>query len=540
MLYRALDTRLDRSVAIKVLRPEAIGDLDRRRRFVQEAKAASALNHPNIVTVHAIEQGRVDGQDVDFIAMECVEGRPLDPLMSGRLLTVAESLDYAVQIVQALAVAHAAGIVHRDVKPANVMVSQGGHVKVLDFGLAKLAERLTSGEAAPTMTAGRDSPTATVTPLTRQGALVGTPAYMSPEEADGKPVDARSDVFSLGAVLYEMLAGHRPFRGDSYLSTLTAILRDPPPPLRSLRPDVPRDVERVVMRCLAKDRHARYPTAGEVLAELRACRARLSEAVSVFRQPRFVVSAAAVLLALGAAGLGWWMRSAGPRWARRVALPEIDRLVQKEDYYTAFLLARQAETHLPGDPSLRRFIADYTFPFILKTDPTGAEVTMKSYGSLDAAWEPVGRTPLNEARLPMVNLRLRITKQGFEPLEVGSEPTGPSGRVRDFMLDPQWRVPPGMVRIPGGRHEYRSLPPIELPDFWIDRYEVTNRQYQEFVGQGGYRRSDYWKEPFVKDGRVLSWMEAMAVFRDTTAGLVRQGGSRGRIPRAGPIIRWVA
>src|SRR6185295_2157585 len=239
VLYRARDARLERDVAIKVLRPETLGDATRRQRLVQEAKAASALNHPHIVTVYDVGQVSVDGDRVDFIAMECVEGRSLGEVLAERRLGVGEAVDCAIQIAEALAAAHGAGIVHRDVKPANVMLTHGGRVKVLDFGLAKLAGRNASSDRGATETAS-DAETDTVAPRTREGALIGTTAYMSPEQAEGKPADARTDVFSLGSVLYEMLTGRRAFQGDSPASMVTAILRDPPPPLRSFRKDVPR------------------------------------------------------------------------------------------------------------------------------------------------------------------------------------------------------------------------------------------------------------------------------------------------------------
>jgi serine/threonine protein kinase len=214
ILYRARDIRLGRDVAIKVLRPEALGSGARRRRFAQEAKAASALNHAHIVAVYDVGQVRVHGHDVDFIVMECLEGLDLAQVMAERRLGLVEAVDCAAQIADALAAAHAAGIVHRDVKPANVMLSDAGRVKVLDFGLAKLMERDSPGYAGPT-DAGDGSATRTAVGQTREGALFGTAAYMSPEQAEGKPVDARSDVFSLGSVLYEMLAGRCPFQGDS-------------------------------------------------------------------------------------------------------------------------------------------------------------------------------------------------------------------------------------------------------------------------------------------------------------------------------------
>src|SRR5207244_78231 len=195
VVYKARDTHLDRFVAIKVLPPEKVADADRKRRFVQEAKAASALNHPNIVHIYDIAEA--DG--VQFIAMEYVAGKTLGELIGRKGLRLNEALKYAVQIADALAKAHSAGIIHRDLKPSNIMVTENGLVKVLDFGLAKLAETAT-GEFGETATVR-----APEGPNTEEGAIVGTTAYMSPEQAEGKKVDARSDIFSFGSVLYEMI-----------------------------------------------------------------------------------------------------------------------------------------------------------------------------------------------------------------------------------------------------------------------------------------------------------------------------------------------
>ena len=207
---------------------------------MQEAKAASSLNHPNIITIYDI--GQAEG--VDFISMECVTGKTLDRLIPRRGMRLNEALKCAIQIADALARAHSAGIVHRDLKPGNIMVNEHGLVKVLDFGLAKLTE------AAP---AGEDESTRTMRPTTEEGKIVGTVAYMSPEQAEGKKVDARSDIFSFGSVLYEMVTGGQAFHGDTKASTLAAILKDNPRPASQLVDGLPREVERLISRCLRKE-----------------------------------------------------------------------------------------------------------------------------------------------------------------------------------------------------------------------------------------------------------------------------------------------
>jgi serine/threonine protein kinase len=218
VVYKARDQHLDRFVAIKVLPPELMADPDRKRRFAQEARAASALNHPNIITIHDI----ASDNGTDFIVMEYVQGKTLGQVIPRRGLKLNDVLKYAIQISDALAKAHTAGIIHRDLKPGNIMVGEGGLVKVLDFGLAKLTERPQIGE---------EESTRSIPPWTDEGTILGTAAYMSPEQAAGKPVDARSDIFSFGSVLYEMVTGKRAFQGDSQMSILAAVLngtRNPP------------------------------------------------------------------------------------------------------------------------------------------------------------------------------------------------------------------------------------------------------------------------------------------------------------------------
>jgi serine/threonine protein kinase len=244
VVYKARDTHLDRFVAVKVLPPEKVSDPDRKRRFVQEAKAASALNHPNIVHVYDIGQSEC----TDYIAMEYVEGKTLDQRIGRRGLRVDDALKYAVQIADALVKAHSAGIVHRDLKPTNIVVNGDDLVKVLDFGLAKLTEQTQGDEAASSATIDDEGGH-----VTEEGVIVGTGAYMSPEQAEGKKVDARSDIFSLGSVLYEMVTGRRAFEGDSRISTLSAILREEPKAASTIAPGIPADLEKLTSRCLRKD-----------------------------------------------------------------------------------------------------------------------------------------------------------------------------------------------------------------------------------------------------------------------------------------------
>jgi Tol biopolymer transport system component/serine/threonine protein kinase len=270
VVYKARDIHLDRFVAIKALRTDRSGDEERKRRFTLEAKAASALNHPNIVHIYDI--GNADG--TDFIAMELVLGKTLKQCIPRGGLPLNEALRLAIQIADALSAAHAAGIVHRDLKPENVIVGENGHVKILDFGLAKLFERAPLSGTDATLTRPATGP------LTGEGVIVGTVAYMSPEQAEAKSLDHRSDIFAYGALLYEMVCGQRAFTGESVVATLSSILRSEPKALRQIVEAIPADLERIVSRCLRKDPDRRFQHLSDVKIELEELREALLPARS--------------------------------------------------------------------------------------------------------------------------------------------------------------------------------------------------------------------------------------------------------------------
>lgn len=301
VVYKAKDEELGRFVAIKRLPPELVGDDERRGRFLHEARTVSALNHPNIVTVHDLVRD-VSGESM---VMEFVEGRTLDRLIPRGGLPLGETLALGEQIVDALSAAHGAGIIHRDLKPGNVMVTPNGRVKVLDFGLAKLTE------AAPLA----DDKTRPASPVSHEGAVVGTLSYMSPEQAVGKPLDARSDVFSFGLLLYEMLTGERAFRGSSGAETLASIIRDEPKPLSEVSKDIPPEIERLVRRCLRKDAAKRWQTMADLKLTIEELRAesesgrlsgvRVAELRPALKRGVWAAVAAGVLVF--ATGTGWWV-----------------------------------------------------------------------------------------------------------------------------------------------------------------------------------------------------------------------------------------
>lgn len=526
-VYRALDIRLQRTVAIKVLPAHLSSNAQLHARFEQEAKSISGLQHPNICVVHDV--GSQGG--VDYMVMEYVAGQTLDKMISPGGLVTNVALKYAIQIAEALSCAHVAGIVHRDLKPANVMVDESGLVKVLDFGLAKLV--------VPAAATGAETATlATMT--TTPGMIVGTVAYMSPEQAEGKTLDVRSDVFSFGSVFYEMLVGKRAFEGQSSAALLSAVLRDDPKPLSEIRRDIPPGVRRIVSRCLKKEPSARYASASELVEELKSCRellypesgAALSPAriIREVQRPRVLVPIALTLLLL-CAGAFWLVRRiTNATWAREKALPEIARLADQGKYGDAYSLAVKAEKWIASDPALTKLWPVISYQVSVETAPSGADVYRRDYADTNAAWEFVGRTPFKNVRQPRGMFLWKFEKQGFgtvlrTTLALIPRYVVPPGEPvwGKVILDEVRNIPPGMVRVSPAKYfktlfipGYEGMPELDLKDYWIDQYEVTNRQFKAFVDRGGYQKREYWKVDFQKDGKRLSWEQAMVLFRDAT------------------------
>jgi serine/threonine protein kinase/tetratricopeptide (TPR) repeat protein len=357
-VYRARDPRLSREVAIKVLPEELSSDPDRLQRFEKEARTASSLNHPGIVTVYDIGRSGAD----TYLVMELVEGRTLRELLVSGPLPIQKTLQVASQVADGLARAHEAGIVHRDLKPENVMVRADGFAKILDFGLAKLTEAQTAGGG------GTQVPTAA--PGTQTGVILGTVGYMSPEQASGRAVDFRSDQFSFGAILYEMAAGERPFAGASGVETLAAILRDEPRPLASANPKAPASLCRIVARCISKDREERYGSTQDLAHDLRSLRDQLTTAPepetvralpprAAAGRPRAALPIAGVfLLGLLAAG-AWWLSRSGEKTpppserARSIAVLPLENLGGgPEDEYFADGMTESLITDLARVPGM--------------------------------------------------------------------------------------------------------------------------------------------------------------------------------------------
>jgi eukaryotic-like serine/threonine-protein kinase len=503
-VYRARDHRLERDVAIKVLPPWALNDEAARRRFRKEALALAKLNHPNIAAVYDV--GETDGSG--YLVMEYVPGESLAQKLKSGSLSAMQAMSLGEQVANALQEAHERGIVHRDLKPANIVVTPNGHAKVLDFGLAKLLPA--------------EDDTARTFAFSETRGPVGTPLYMSPEQAEGGPVDARTDLWGLGAVLYEALAGRPPFAGSG-LSLLRAISRERPRPLRELRADVPKDVEEIVTRALEKDKSKRYESASEMAHDLSSAAVRLSAPAGVPAPGELRVSytyaiPAVVLVLALVAWAGWYYRRSERRhWAREEAIPRIAALQAADKPLAAFLVLQQAAKYLPDDAELSAIKARSTSTVSVASSPAGAAIAIKDYLAPESEWYSLGVTPVRGVVVPQGYFRWRVSKQG-----AGEFVAAPfTDKQMNFALDAQTAAPAGMSLARGGRWTdfvgfIGMIGPYSLPPYYLDRFEVTNREFQEFVDKGGYDRREYWAAKFVQSGRELSWDQAKPLFRDST------------------------
>ncbi len=503
VVYRARDQRLHRLVAIKVLPPGLLKDEAARRRFRQEALALARLNHPNIAVVYDV--GEEDG--ADFLVMEYVAGQSLAEKIRSGPLPAKESLLFANEIAQALEEAHEQGVIHRDLKPGNILITPKGHAKVLDFGLAKLRV---------------DGSTATQSFFETQGAL-GTPLYMSPEQAMGNAVDARSDLWSLGVVLYESLAGKPPFQAATSLAILHAITSENPKSIHEVCAGAGADAGKIISRAMEKDVAKRYQSASEMSRDLTAAVARLSGPAAEaegheLRLPRrYAVFAIILFIALIAFGGWFYHRSERRHWAREVAIPGIGQLQQQNQSLAAFLMLKEAKRYLPSDPQLTQLAEANTQAISIRSSPAGADVAIQDYDSPGQSWYSLGATPLNEVRIPKGYFRWKVSKPGL-----GEFLSAPGTLASmNFPLDAELATPEGMVHVTGGAWGdfidfigWTGL--YQLPDFYLDKFEVTNRQYQQFVDSGGYEKREYWQQKFMQGDKTLSWKEAMSLLRDKT------------------------
>jgi dienelactone hydrolase/predicted Ser/Thr protein kinase len=512
IVYEAEDTKLQRHVALKFLPPELVLSQEARERFVQEARAAAALSHPNICTIYEIH----DEGEKPFIAMEYIEGQSLKAKMAKNLISTEDALSLAIQVSEGLEEAHKKGIIHRDIKSANIMVTDRGQAKIMDFGLAKVKGG---------------------TLLTREGTTLGTVAYMSPEQALGKQVDHRTDIWSLGVVLYELLSGRLPFQGDHEASILYTVVHEEPKPLKAVKPDVAPELQQVVSRALKKNPEARYPSADEMGKDLRkfqdSLKAEGRKAFSLrallrrLRKPIVAIPAALGLIAIALAAVWFFNRQAKIRWARDVAIPQIKEIIANPEagsthHLKAYRLAEEAEKYIPKDSQLAELFASCSKRISVTSEPPGAKAFVKPYSAPESEWRFLGVTPLQNIRMPIGHFRWKLEKEDYETV-LAVAPTfeydlALKGMLKPYnifrMLDKKGGIPMGMVRVAGAETDEGKV-----ADFYLDAHEVTNKEYKEFINSGGYSDRKYWKHPFIKEGKVLTWEEAMSEFVDRSGQL---------------------
>jgi eukaryotic-like serine/threonine-protein kinase len=513
-VYLAYDHDLEREVAVKVLS----GTSDPRR-FVQEAKAASGLHHPNVA--HVYEIGSQD--DMRFIAMELVRGETLRDRLSRGAMKVDDAIDISMQIAAALGAAHHAGIVHRDIKPENVIITPDGYVKVLDFGLAKLREM--RGEDAATIL------------KTSPGIAMGTIGYMAPEQLLGADVTPAADVFSLGVVMYEMVAGQRPF------DDAQAILTKPFAPLR----DVPPKLSLVIEKALSKDVAARYASASEVHEALRAISRETPVLVPskkrTFQSGGFAAAVLGVLVV--AAVVAWTVVRSHRRTDALRGVAVAESFVKERRLADAYAMAISAASVLPAEPRVQDLIARTSAKVTIDSAPSGANVYLQRFKG-PAQRVAMGMTPLTIPRLARADYILTVEKSGYAPATrtislmpgyIRSEEFVRDLRPLHVTLIEQSKTPANMVYVEGGPYRLQSyIRPsdrvVDLRGFFIDKLEVTNGEFEQFVRAGGYRQRALWRNPFVDKGKTLPFEEAVSRFHDKT-GLPGPRGWSGGVAPAG-------
>jgi len=465
-VYLAKDTRLERKTAIKILRVNVAQDEERMQRFVREAKSASALNHQNIITIYEIGET----ENTHFIATEYIEGHTLRERLKGPSINLKSALEIAIQLANALDAAHRTGIVHRDIKPENVMIRPDGLVKILDFGIAKLSE-------PPAVAGGlsvNDSEAATaIKAYTSPGIIIGTAAYMSPEQARGLAVDARTDVWSLGVVLYEMAAGRQPFEGQTISDVISSILQKEPPALTLFSDEADARLDEIVTKALTKDKEERYQSAKDLFIDLKRLKHHLdveaeiertnptelrstqgdarssgiSKSIStpgsvgveitgnqtanqtIIADKRITIDSkqeksgskrivaivtAAVLLASIATWFIWNSRNLS--WARN-QVPQIEALSSNGNFFAAYDLAAETQKYLPNDPTITRLMPTIADTLTVTSEPSGAQVYLKRFSPDVAGKFPprqlLGTTPIGDLRIARGQYLLYVEKDGF-------------------------------------------------------------------------------------------------------------------------------
>jgi eukaryotic-like serine/threonine-protein kinase len=499
-VYLAHDLKYSRDVAIKVLKP-ALAESLTAERFVREIGITARLNHPHILPM--LDSGVAGGGEFLYYVMPVATGESLrDRIAHAGAMTVPNALRIAIEVTEALVSAHEIGVIHRDIKPDNVLIS-GGHAVVVDFGIAKAV-----GEA-------RDVPA-----LTMEGISLGTPVYMAPEQAMGEAdVDGRTDIYAVGAMLWEMCAGKPPFTG-AFQQIIAQKVAKAAPSLAPACPAAPSALVSLVARCLAIDPNLRPQTAAGLLNELRmiATPAPVAATRASKRAMAIAGSTAVAVLALAAVVI---IRDRRARWVHDTALPEMQRLFDADKLDSAFMITAMAAERAPNDSAVARFWPNVSQTQTFLSEPAGATVSRAPLTDT-SRWIPVGVTPTAAVRIPNNAWFYRYEKPGYRTVTIlGARLGGSYVPIPDPVLLRKSNEPDSdMVLLSGGRLTGTLFgltdESFALSDFLIDRLEVTNRQYQAFVAAGGYTNQRLWDSTIVRDGRVIPWGQAMALFVDKT------------------------
>jgi eukaryotic-like serine/threonine-protein kinase len=497
-VYLAEDLKLERKVAIKFLPQHLTKDKENLERFEREAKAAAALNHPNIVTIYEI----AEDDDQTFIVMEYIDGESLRDKINRGISNLDEIISLCKQICEGLQEAHKAGIVHRDIKPENILIDKNDRVKILDFGLAKLKG---------------------VSKLTKETSTLGTIHYMSPEQIQGIEVDHRSDIWSLGVVLYEMLTGELPFKGDYEQAVTYAILNEDPQFETAKLKAAPDALVTLLKRLLIQDLSLRASSVSEFKTELIKIHDQLSGErkveMSRYFKPKFIVPVGLIVLLASLFFIYQIQRMNRIRWAKDVALPKIQELISAGgadvNNIEAYNLAMEAADYIPKDPVLKKRLEDVTGIISVTTEPPGVKIYRKPFNNTEQEWKFIGVSPIDSMRMPAYLYHWKFEMPGYETLyrqfwSRGSMDfrTGkhPAGSYACTMIK-QGSQPDNMIYIPETDN---------IPAFFINKYEVTNKQFKEFIDRGGYQNKNFWKIPFLKNSTEISWQDALREFRDAT------------------------
>jgi serine/threonine protein kinase/dienelactone hydrolase len=496
VVYLAEDLKHPRRVAVKVLQRSLSATLATDR-FLREIDVLATLQHPHILTL--IESGEADG--LPYYVMPFVEGQSLKTRLEKGPLPIDEAVRIAGEAADALTYAHEKGVIHRDVKPGNVLLS-AGHAIVADFGIAAALDQ------------------AAVARLTETGVSLGSPAYMSPEQAAGEPVDARTDIYALGCVLYEMLSGKPPFEG-SIKTLVTQKVLGKQQPLRDLRPDVPPPVARAVARAMATAPADRYDSAAAFREALRAGLPGPTAAPPTRR--RTLVASVVVLAMVAAAITIRQVSTAGRDTLSAAEREQLERLIESDQTEDAHRLALQLHDRVGNEPELLRLWKLFSDTTSIVTEPPGARVFRRPYGTAgDTGWRQLGVTPLRGIRIPMNVAEYRFEAEGREPIHraefwLWMMPSA----AKPIALPALGSTPDGMVWVQGdmmgaGSPGLDHTPALRLGSFLLDRFEVTNRQYQTFVDAGAYRNETWWTDRFSDGASTLSFADAMSRFVDRT------------------------